>query len=305
MSITCYDSDNNLLKTLYQWDNNQTMKVSGITMPPMPSFHFCNRLSNIALVVTPEVSGSDLIVSIPNILLQQAEPIIAYVYQGTEGDGNRTMHTIHIPVIPRPKPDDYEYEENIEYLSMAILNSRLLELIHNLSDASEASCAAEVIDIRIGYDGTVYDTAGEAVRALGTELSGMKEEIEQYVDAKAVDGLFYEDNMLYLTSNGEIVSDPILIVSGSGGGGGGGGSSVSYTITLTNLLPERAFAVADGQPANLQFSYASVDGENQEDGSGIGNLIVGGVNVSSFSVPQGNNTINIAQYLHPGSNTVK
>ena len=105
-NITCYDSDNNVLETLYQWDNNQTMKVTGITMPPIPVFHFCNRLSNLALVVTPEVSGSSLLVNIPNILLQQAEPIIAYIYQDTDDDGYRTMHAIHIPVLPRPKPED-------------------------------------------------------------------------------------------------------------------------------------------------------------------------------------------------------
>lgn len=131
--IACYDSDGNLLKTLYQWDTNQVMTVKGLDTPPIPAFHFCNRLSNIALVVAPEVSGSDLSVKIPNVLLQQAEPIIAYVYQETEDEGYRTMHAIHIPVIPRPKPDDYEYEDNIDYISVAVLNSRLNTLSKSMS----------------------------------------------------------------------------------------------------------------------------------------------------------------------------
>lgn len=180
-NIICYDSDNNVLKTLYQWDNNQTMTVRGVDMPPTPVFHFCNRLSNLALVVSPTVSGTDLIVKIPNILLQQAEPIIAYLYQNTDDNSYRTMHAIHIPVIPRPKPDDYEYDDNIDYISIVILNSRLAEL-------------------------------------------------ERYINTEAVDGLYYEDNMLYLTSNGEIVSDPVEIV-----GGGGGGAGVRFEVV--NALP--------------------------------------------------------------------
>lgn len=299
-NITCYDSDNNLLKTLYQWDNNQTMKVSGVDMPPVPVFHFCNRLSNLALVVSPTVSGSDLIVKIPNILLQQAEPIIAYLYQDTEDDGYRTMHTIHIPVIPRPKPDDYEYDDNIDYVSVAILNSRLSELLGELTDSSSSDIAPEVIDIRIGYDGTVYDTAGDAVRALGDELTEMKAELEQYIDAKAVDGLYYEDSMLYLTSNGEIVSDPVEIVSG-GGGGGGGSSSV---VRLINNNDSTTFAVAKGEAANLIFTFTSTE-DDVPTGNGTCRVQVGGVTKSNFSIAQGQTTLNVADYLSVGANTVK
>ena len=299
-NIICYDSDNNVLKTLYQWDNNQTMTVRGVDMPPVPVFHFCNRLSNLALVVSPTVSGTDLIVKIPNILLQQAEPIIAYLYQDTDDDGYRTMHAIHIPVIPRPKPDDYEYDDNIDYISVAILNSRLSELLSELTDGSSSDVAPEVIDIRIGYDGTVYDSAGDAVRALGEELTEMKAELEQYIDAKAVDGLYYEDNMLYLTSNGEIVSDPVEIVGG-GGGGGGGSSSV---VRLINNNDSTTFAVAKGETANLIFTFTSTE-DDVPTGNGTCRVQVGGVTKSNFSIAQGQTTLNVADYLSVGANTVK
>lgn len=299
-NITCFDSDNNLLKTLYQWDNNQVMTVRGIDMPPIPVFHFCNRRSHIALVVSPEVSGSDLTVKIPNILLQQAEPIIAYVYQDTDNDGYRTMRAIHIPVIPRPKPDDYEYEENIDYISVAVLNSRLSELLHELTNGATTDCAPEVIDIRIGYDGTVYDTAGDAVRALGEDLMLMKEELEHYIDAKAVDGLYYEDNLLYLTSNGEIVSDPVEIVGGGGGGGGG----ASSTVRLINENESTAFAVAKGNNAIIKFTFTSVE-DDIPTGNGTCRIQVGGVTKANINIPQGHSEINVTEYLSVGANTVK
>ena len=220
MSITCFDSDGNVLKALYQWDNNQTLTVQGLDMPPIPVFHFCNRLSNLALVVNPTVSGTSVTVNIPNILLQQAEPIIAYVYQDTENDGYRTMHAIHIPVIPRPKPDDYEYTDNVDYISVAVLNSRLNTLMQQITGDSQTSPTLEVVDIRTGYDGTIYGSAGDAVRAIGYALNDFEGKLIKYVDENAVSnlGLLYNESesMLYLTNKDEIISDGVRIVSGGG-----------------------------------------------------------------------------------------
>ena len=114
MSIICYNSDNKVLKQLYQWDINQKMTVTGVFTSPIPLFHFCNRLSHEALVVTPVVDGNDITVDIPNILLQQTDSIVVYMYETTGNDGSRTIHTIHIPVVPRPKPSDYEYIDNVD-----------------------------------------------------------------------------------------------------------------------------------------------------------------------------------------------
>ena len=115
MSIVCYDSDNKVLKQFYQWDTNQTMIVKGVSTTQVPVFHFTNRLSKEAIVVTPTVNGDSVEVAVPNILLQQTNSIIAYLYEATDNDGGRTIHAIHIPVAVRPKPSDYEYVDNIEY----------------------------------------------------------------------------------------------------------------------------------------------------------------------------------------------
>lgn len=180
MSITCFDSDGNVLKTLYQWDHNQTITVQGLDTVPV--FHFCNRKSDIALVVNPTVSGTSVVVDIPNILLQQAEPIIAYLYEYTENEGYRTTHAIHIPVIPRPRPDDYEYEETVSYVSIAIINSKLNNLIMQTTNGSQGNQSLEIIDMRNSYDGIVYNTAGEAVRAIGEKIDEYVNPIEKIAD---------------------------------------------------------------------------------------------------------------------------
>ena len=308
MSITCFDSDGNVLKALYQWDNNQTLTVQGLDMPPIPVFHFCNRLSNLALVVNPTVSGTSVTVNIPNILLQQAEPIIAYVYQDTENDGYRTMHAIHIPVIPRPKPDDYEYTDNVDYISVAVLNSRLNTLMQQITGDSQTSPTPEVVDIRIGYDGTIYGSAGDAVRAIGYALSDLEEQLIEYVDENAVSnlGLLYNESesMLYLTNNDEIISDGVRIVSGSGGGGSGGGSGNNAELTVSNTSGWLAKTVSAGSECVLSFSWSSIENE-LETGDGTLTVKVGGVTKKTMGISQGEVSVDVSQYLVAGSNKVR
>lgn len=298
MSIICYDSDGNVLKRLYQWDTNQTIAVGGLDVSETPVFHFCNRISREALVVTPTVIDDRIEVNVPNILLQQTDSIIAYLYEPMDDDGGRTMHTIQIPVVPRPKPSDYEYVENVEYPSYAILSARLSSLISTMTDESVGS-EAEVADIRIGHDGTVYDSAGDAVRALGVELEKVQSELQQYVDAHAVNGLYYEDSMLYLTSNGEIVSDPVEIVSGSGGGGGS-----SSIVRVTNQNDSTALSAASNESVILKFNFTSVE-DDIPTGSGTCRIMVGGVTKTTFSIQQGLTTHDVKDYLSVGTNTVK
>ena len=85
-------------------------------------------------------------------------------------------------------------------------------------------------------------------------------------------------------------------------GGGGGGST--YVVTLKNLLESRVITVAEGNPVVLRLNYTSVDGDGMDDGSGIGQLLVGGLVRETFSVPQGEFERDVTGYLRSGDNEV-
>ena len=106
MNITCSDSRGNALTRLFQCDVNQVITVSGVPISPVPVFQFANKQCGTTISVTPTVSGSDLKVAIPNALLEEPNPIFAFIYRTQSTGAARTIGTICIPVKPRIKANN-------------------------------------------------------------------------------------------------------------------------------------------------------------------------------------------------------
>lgn len=158
----------------------------------------------------------------------------------------------------------------------------------------------EVINARLGHDGTKFESVGDHVRSLGVGLIDLEEHLKDVIGDSVADGLLYENNTLYLTSKGAIVSEGVEIISGTAGGGG----TNTFTVTLTNLLDERVITVPEGESVVLKFNYSSVDDEGIDDGAGIGQVLVGGIVRRTFSAVQGENEIDVTDYLAAGTNNV-
>lgn len=241
-SIVCYNSDGQVLEHYFQWDSNQTVTIKGITLPPIPLFHVCNRLSTEAYVVEPNVVGTDLQVDIPNYLFTQAETILMYVYSPTPEGGYRTIHAIMIPVIPRPKPDDYVYEDNVDYISVAMVDARVTNLINELSQGSTGDISAEVIDIRTAYDGTIYDTAGDAVRSIVPNVTNIAEFAGANAAREVVPALVREEAL-------KLIDPAYVKLTASGEGSvsfGMGGTEIPVVYCNVSFDPQQDL---NGQPA--------------------------------------------------------
>lgn len=105
-TMQCYDAQNRTLRTLYQWDKDVTILIKGVAMTPAPTFQFANRKTKETISVDSSVSGEDLVVTIPNVLLERPEAIFAYIYRRTSSGAGRTLGSIYIPVRARQKPAD-------------------------------------------------------------------------------------------------------------------------------------------------------------------------------------------------------
>jgi hypothetical protein len=149
--------------------------------------------------------------------------------------------------------------------------------------------------------------------------------------------MFGDDGLLYLTHDGEIISNGIKVAAESGGlafnGGyqdeegkvhltmdgediegfdpfliaGGTGSNVAGSKLVFAMYSASTFSIlSTSTAAELRFRFSSVDSESKvETGSGNLAIYVGGILKESRTVQQGDNTVDVFSYLSSGSNTVK
>lgn len=185
------------------------------------------------------------------------------------------------------------------------INTKLenqLKRVSSLISLTEGSTTgdAELIDIRNGYNGLSHETAGDAVRAIGEDLEALKASLPSYIPANAIDGLLYEDNQLYLTSDGIPVSDPVEIKGGSGTGSGS-------SVRVTNNLTSNNFTVAKGNPTWIDFTYTSYENEVPT-GDGTFTITINDkkIDVLGGTVQHGvAKQLDLTAYLKSGSNKIK
>lgn len=193
--------NNYVTDSLYQWDINQDLVINGLNLSVAPEIHFANANMDKAIVRQSTLSSGVVTVRIPNSLLQMPLTIKAYV--GTYHSTTFTViETIEIPIIARERPADYTIEDSDEEiysfnrLENEIENAKLD--IKNKCDTNKVEMRAivdeavkdveaitgdfnnrvdnivahnndtagntELIDIRTGLSGTVYSSAGGAIR---------------------------------------------------------------------------------------------------------------------------------------------
>lgn len=175
--------------SLYQWDKNQILEIDGLNLDVAPEIHFTNATMDRAIVRQSILEDGSVIVNIPNSLLQQAHTIRAYIgiY---ENDTFKTIEVVDIPIIARERPSDYTISDTDEEIysfnqlenrlnnivkefdtqvkeNNQVLNARMDTIVSNNNNTDGNS---ELVDIRVGEDGKVYDSAGAAVRGQVREL---------------------------------------------------------------------------------------------------------------------------------------
>lgn len=131
--VPCLDLNGDTINRFYQWDIDQKIVINleGCDVNYLknaPEVHFCNSSRNEALVVRSTVSNHDTItVDVPNVLLQEACPLLVYVYL-TDADDSSSQKTIlysEIPVRKRAKPSDYLYVENITRVTAEMIKKEI------------------------------------------------------------------------------------------------------------------------------------------------------------------------------------
>lgn len=116
--------------SLWQWDQNRTLTVTGLNLTVKPEVHFSNANLGGAVVVQADMVNQIVSVPIPNSLLM--DPLRIYAHIGIyEGDEFKVVELVEIPVIPRKRPADYQLAaDDFELYSF----KRLENMIQNIND---------------------------------------------------------------------------------------------------------------------------------------------------------------------------
>lgn len=156
--------------SLYQWDLNQVLSVSGLNLSVAPEVHFSNANTDKAIVKQSTLKNHIVIVDIPNSLLQ--DPLTIHAHIGIyENNTFKVIEAVEIPIIPKARPADYRIENtDAEIYSF----NQVLNALANKADGSrvdniiahnnDTDGNTELVDLRLDTDGKTHNSAGSAVR---------------------------------------------------------------------------------------------------------------------------------------------
>ena len=267
-----YDSETKKL-TLYSSEDNNFKEETTI------SVETDTTLSERGVPADAWATGS----AIASVQAQIGSPLVAnqaskmtdtskiYVYTGTESGYTK---------------GNWYYYNGTAWVSGGAYNANAYETDKTLTIANRPADA---------------QATGSAIEDLNLHISEVESEISDYIDAKSVNGLLYENNILYLTSNNEIVGDGVEI---KGGGGGGGGDESASVIEVTNTTGWLSKTISYGQNVELTFTWSSIEDE-QPTGNGTLQITVNNIVKRTLNVAQGNLLVNVSEYLSSGNNSVR
>ena len=154
-------------------------------------------------------------------------------------------------------------------------------------------------DMPVSEGGWLTEQLGDLNDLQTTDKSNLVAAINDVFQNAGADGLLYENNKLYLTQDGVVISDPVTIVSG--GEGGGDNEAV---ITVSNQTGWLSTTISETEQCPLSVRWSSVEGEYAT-GDGSLTVRVNGVIKVQQTVEQGDVTVNVREYLTNGSNVVR
>lgn len=198
------------------------------------------------------------------------------------------MGTVNIHSKPEAESFRYAFTEDADGKLVKVSFDNIKKLLNYISADDDSEIVSWMESIEGGIKVTMKDGT-----SFELPISQAKEFETVEYDTEAHYLHFYD-------ADGNDVYDPVYIE----GGGGGGGTSSSSVVKLTNQNGTSTMAVATGAAVNLKFNFTSTE-DDIPTGNGTCQITVNGAIKTTFNIAQGLTTIDVAEYLKSGSNTVR
>lgn len=162
------------------------------------------------------------------------------------------------------------------------------------STASEAKNTADIVKQTVSD----YDSQFNNINNDITDIQADIDELKKNPSGGTTYDVDIVDTTFKWLENGEVTKTFTLP-----SGGGGGGSDTS-TITIERITPADAIFLL-GDKAEIEYAFTSVDNTGDTTGDGTATWKVGNETVMTTTASQGNNKVNLTNYLSVGSNQIR
>ena len=203
--------------SLYQWDLNRVLSVTGLNLTVAPEVHFSNASMDKAIVRQATLLNHIVSVGIPNSLLQ--EPLTISAHIGIyEGDTFKVVEVISIPVIAKKRPADYQIQGadeeiySFEALKNAIANMvKLSDFNSNnkvisaridniIAHNNDTDGNTELLDVRVDINGNTHKSAGKAIRS---QIERLSNDVDSLCKNDYTKSILFNRN-IYTVENGVV-----------------------------------------------------------------------------------------------------
>jgi hypothetical protein len=120
-----------------QWDYGQVLNVAGIDLPEAFEAHFCCEGDH----TTVTQIGQNGLVEVPYEYMETGRTVLCFIFLHDSSTDGRTMYTIRIPIVRRPRPTDLEptpVQQDAIAEAIVALNNAIVR-----TDASAESARAD------------------------------------------------------------------------------------------------------------------------------------------------------------------
>ena len=242
--IICMNRYGETIRSLVQWDLNQTLFIYDTDFPIAPKFQYSNSNSSEALTVQSEYVSGVLQCVVPNQLMVEPYPITCYLYIPESEKGGTVVGMFKIPVRPRPKPSEFEYEDNVDIINIEKLRDITIEA-KNAAEmaANDAESSANASASSASASAT---SAGNAAQSATNAASSASAASQSVTDA-AYQVELAEAQVAVATQQATSANNSALVSEGHAVGTQNGvpvSSSSPYYHNNSKYWAEQAAAVA-------------------------------------------------------------
>lgn len=192
LKVSCLNIDGTPLDNLVQWDIGKQIMLPDIPTLKTPLVYFYNKILRedeaISVVSRQDINGN-VVVDVPNFLLQKPYPLVVRVCDS----GENTVQTVaiaYISVKATNKPSDYEYVENVTYTTLNVfyddVDAEIQRIIYGIKDGSPKGAFTNISELNGKPSGIYVNATNGYIYYWNNET--LSDPIVQYQSTGIADG---------------------------------------------------------------------------------------------------------------------